>query len=282
MPQTIIDLLKAGAKANHNDTFRQGNLIQMPAEGTLIVTGDLHGNRRNFERIIKYADLQNSTQRHVLLQEIIHGGPENAEGNCISYKLLFDVVSYKVKFPDQIHIIMSNHDTAFISENEIIKNGKEMNRSIRLALEGEFQENYDDIASAIKEFFLSQPLAVKTPTRIWLSHSLPSDRFADEFETSIFERPLREEDLQKPASAYTLTWGRRHSQRTLDKMAELLDVNIFVLGHQNQPEGWCQAGDNLIILASDHNYGCLLPIELKKTYTIERLTDSMVPLSSIA
>lgn len=282
MPLKIVDSLKKGAKANQNDKLRRGNLIKMPPEGQLIVTGDLHGHRRNFERIQKYADLKNNPQRHLLLQEVIHGGPENAQGNCISYKLLFDVVRYKLKFPHQIHIIMSNHDTAFISESEIIKNGKEMNRSIRSAIEKEFREKCEDITDAMKEFLLSQPLAVQTPNRIWLSHSLPSDRFADEFDTSIFHKTLTEEDLIKPASAYTLTWGRRHSQKTIDRMAELLDADIFILGHQNQPEGWCKAGTNLIIIASDHNYGCLLPIELKQSYTTEKLIKAFVRLSSIA
>jgi len=282
MPQTIYDLLKKGAQANYNAKFRRGNLIEMPAEGTLIVTGDLHGHRRNFERIQEYTDLQKNPQRHVLLQEIIHGGPQNAEGNCISYKLLFDAIRYKLEYPDQVHIIMSNHDTAFICENEIIKNGKEMNRSIRSAMEGEFQEKCEDIINAMKEFFLSQPLAVTTPNRIWLSHSLPNEHFVDEFDASIFEKPLCEDDLKKPASAYTLTWGRRHNQQTLDKMAQILNVDIFILGHQNQPEGWCKAGNNLIIIASDHNHGCLVPIEMNESYTIERLTDSMVPISSIA
>jgi hypothetical protein len=52
MPQTIIDLLNKGIKANNADKFRRGNLINLPAEGSLIVTGDLHGHLRNFEKIV--------------------------------------------------------------------------------------------------------------------------------------------------------------------------------------------------------------------------------------
>ena len=46
------------------------------------------------------------------------------------------------------------------------------------------------------------------------------------------------EDLVRPGSAYLLTWGRRHSRTLLEQMAELLDVDIFILGHQPQPQGW--------------------------------------------
>ena len=97
-----------------------------------------------------------------------------------------------------------------------------------------------------------------------------------------FARPLAEADLIRPGSAYLLTWGRNHSQQLLDKMAELFNVDLFVLGHQPQEEGWRQAGKDLLIIASDHNHGCVLPIDLTKSYTVEQLTDSIVRLTSIA
>ncbi|MHC4622705.1 MAG: metallophosphoesterase [Planctomycetota bacterium] len=282
MPQTIIDLLNRGTEANHADRFRRGNLVHLPGEGSLIATGDIHGHRRNFERIVTFADLANNSDRHVVLQEIIHGGPEDAEGGCLSYKLLFDVVHYKLSFPDRVHLVMGNHDVAFISDSEVIKNGKEMNRSIRAALEGEFQQDSTEIRLAINQFLFSQPLAVRCENRIWLSHSLPGNRLADEFDREVLEKPLKDSDMVKSGPAYALIWGRKHSQAVLDKMAELLDADIFVLGHQPQEQGWCRAGENLIIIASDHNHGCLLPIDLAKTYTLDQLTDAIIPLTSIA
>ncbi len=91
----------------------------------------------------------------------------------------------------------------------------------------------------------------------------------------------RASDCEKPGSAYLLTWGRRHSQAVLDRIAKLLDVDIFVLGHQPQPDGWRRAGENLIILASDHNHGHILPIDLTKPCTIDELTRSIIPLAAI-
>jgi predicted phosphodiesterase len=282
MPQTIIDLLNSGVEAGNADRFRRSNLIYLPSDVQLIATGDIHGHRRNFERIVAFADLNNNPDRHVLLQEIIHGGPKDAQGGCLSHKLLFDAVRYKLKFPDRVHIIMGNHDIAFINNSNVMKDGEEMNRLMRLALEREFQAAGADIELAIRQFLLSQPLAVRTENRIWLSHSLPADHFADKFDRQILDRPLETGDCEKPGSAYLLTWGRNLSQQTLDKMAELFDVDIFILGHQPQQQGWSRAGKNLIIIASDHNHGCLIPIDLAKSYTIETLTDSIVPLASIS
>jgi hypothetical protein len=68
----------------------------------------------------------------------------------------------------------------------------------------------------------------------------------------------------------------------LDQLAARLDVDVFVLGHQAQAQGWGQAGDNLIILASDHNHGCLLELDLARSWTAAELASKVVPLAAIS
>ena len=280
--QTIIDLLKKAAKANRDDVLRRGNVIHLPCAGSVVVAGDIHGHRRNFERVAAFANLTENPDRHVILQEIIHGGPEDADGGCLSYQLLFDIARYKLDFPDRVHIIMGNHDTVFINDGQVMKNGKEMNYSMNMALKREFKEDSTEIKLAIKEMFLSQPIAARTESRIWISHSLPDNRNADKIDIEILNRKLTSEDCGRHGSVHYLTWGRKHSQKTLDKMAKLFDADIFVLGHQSQSSGWSKAGENLIIIASEHNHGCLLPVDLGKSYTIEELIDLIVPLAAVS
>jgi len=282
MPQTIIDLLNKGIKANNADKCRRDNLIYLPAEGSVIVTGDLHGHRRNFERTVAFADLTNNPDRHVVLQEVIHGGPEDSHGGCLSFRLLFDVIRYKLNFPDRVHVILGNHDTAFINNSEVMKDGREMNRAMRQAIGREYPKAGSEILLTMRQYMFSQPLAVKTDSRIWISHSLPGDRFLDKFDPQIFSRQLKVNDVVKPGSAYLLTWGRRHSQPLLDKLAGQFDIDVFILGHQPQEKGWKKAGENLIIIASNHNHGCVLPINLAKSYTTEQLIESLVPLASLS
>jgi len=291
MSQMVVNLLKMGVEANTIDRYRRGNLVCLPAAGSVIIAGDLHGHRRNFERILTYADLHNNRSRHLVLQEIIHGGPQDSEEGCLSYRLLFDVVRYKLDFPNRVHIIMGNHDIAFINNKKVMafinnkkvmRNGKEMNRSMRSALDREFGQTSPNVKLAIKQFLFSQPLAVKCDNRMWLSHSLPSDRYLGKFDQKVLYRQLKNEDVARQGSAYLLTWGRKHSQSLLDSMAKLFDVDVFILGHQSQEQGWGQAGENLIVIASDHNHGCLLPINLAKSYTIKELIGSIVMLSSIS
>jgi len=281
MPKKIIDLLKSGRSANQSDPFRKGNVIGLPGTGSLIVSGDIHGHRRNFQRIISFADLPNNTDRHLVLQEIIHGGPEDKHGNCLSFELLFEAVRYKLQFPDRVHLIMGNHDTAFINNTNVMKAGKEMNTLMRSALQRRFGRDFEQVDLAMRQFLFSQPLAVRCQNRIWLSHSLPADHYVDKFDIEILNRPLKVNDIVRPSSAYLLTWGRTHSPETLNKMAGLFDVDVFILGHQPQETGFTQVSNNTIIIASDHNHGVLLPIDLAKSYTVKELINALVPLASI-
>ncbi len=282
MPDKIIELLKKGREANHADKFRRGNVVVLPSDGKVVLTGDIHGHRRNFERIVAFADLERKPRTHVILHEIIHGGPEDEQGGCLSYQLLFDAVKYKLRYPDRVHIIMGNHDTAFINNTDVMKNGKEMNVAMRAAMDRQYAGASEKVKLAIKQLLFSQPLAVRCPNRIFVSHSLPGDYYFDKFDQRIFQRELRLNDIVRPGSAYLMTWGRSHSHQLLEKMCQLLDVDIFVLGHQSQEQGCCRVGNNLIILASDHNHGCILPMDLDKSYNIEDMLDHIIPLASIA
>ncbi len=282
MPQVTIELLKKGLDANLSETHRRGNVIFLPETGELVVAGDIHGHRRNFQRIMSFADLQNNPARHLVLQEIIHGGPEDESGGCLSYKLLLDAVRYKLRFPQQVHIIMGNHDTAFITGGKVMKDGKEMNAAMCSAIKQEFGSSSLDVKKAFSDFLMSQPLVVRTKNKIWISHSLPRQRQLSKFDPEIFNRDLNTQDLVKPGSAYLLTWGRNHSENLIGQLTEQFDVDFFVLGHQPQRRGWRKAGQNLIIRASDHCHGCLLPIDLSRKYKIDKLVDSIVPLASIA
>lgn len=278
----IIDLLERGQSVCEQDRYRKGNVVHLPGEGTLIATGDIHGHRRNFERIVSFADLANNPKTHVLLHELIHGGDEDEFGGCLSYELLFDAIEYKLRFPDQIHFIMGNHDTTFINNSRVMKSGREMNQAIRAAMDRRFGADSEKVKLAMRQFLFSQPLAVRCPNRIWLSHSLPSDRHVDDFDFNLFKRKLKINDVVKPGDAYVLTWGRRISQENLDKFAKALDVDIFIVGHQPHSKGYSRAANNLLVLASDHSHGCLLPIDLTRFYTIDELIQSIVPIASIA
>ena len=109
MSLEIIDWLKAGTKANYADSFRRGNLINLPPDGSVVVGGDIHGHCRNFERILNYARLKDNTDRHLVLQEIIHSQQDDKNDNSFSFDLLAEAARLKSEFPNRVHIVMGNH-----------------------------------------------------------------------------------------------------------------------------------------------------------------------------
>jgi len=281
MAEEFIKLLEEGIGANQQDKYRKVNLIVLPQAGDVVVAGDIHGHRRNFERIVSYANLEENPDRHLILQEIIHGGPEDEKGGCLSFEVLADAVKLKVNYPDRVHFVLANHDTAFINNSDVMKNGKEMNTAMRAAMQRRFGKDVQRLESAIERFLFSQPLAVRCPNRIWISHSLPSDRMVEKFDFTIFDRTLKISDIVKPNSAYLLTWGRGQSSEGIRFLAQKLDVDLFILGHQVQETGWMSNDENLVIVDSQHNHGHLLCIDLTARYTVKKLVDSLIPIASI-
>ncbi len=281
MVTETLDLLTEAAQSNLACPLRRGNIVYLPNKGSLIVTGDLHGHQRNLERIVAFSDLSHHSDRHVVFQEIIHGGAQTSGGGCLSYHTLFDVIRFKMQFPHQVHLILGNHDTASITGAEVMKDSREMNRAFRQALDEEFGGRAEEVECAINRFLISQPLAITTDNCIWLSHSLPSDRLVDQFDADVFHRELTKADCIKPGAAYILTWGRNMSQSLLDRMAQQLKAEVFILGHQAQAQGWARAGDNLVIIASDHNHGCLACLDLASYCSADHVIKAIKPLSSI-
>ncbi|MCD4831373.1 MAG: metallophosphoesterase [Anaerohalosphaeraceae bacterium] len=282
MTNETISLLEAGIEANTKDRWRKFNVVNLGSDGDVVIAGDIHGHRRNFERVVSYADLAENPKRHLVLQEIIHGGDEDSYGGCLSYEVLLDAVKLKIVYPDRVHMILANHDTAFINNSEVMKNGKEMNIAMRDAMKRQYGKNFGAVESAVERFLFSQPMGLRCENRIWISHSLPADRYAEKFDFSIFNRQLKISDIVRPNSAYTFTWGRRQSAATLKMFAEKLDVDFLVLGHQVQESGWCSNDNNLVIIDSQHNHGFLIHIDLSKSYSIDSLVRSLIPLAQIA
>lgn len=281
MPQQAIELCRQAADRNVSEPLRQGNVIVLPDEARVVLTGDLHGNRRNFERIVAYCDLENRPNTHVFLQEIIHGGPSDELGGCLSYQLLLEALEFQLRYPDQVHVLLGNHDTACITDSDVSKGGLEMNSCMQMAMQRRYDVRFDEVYESFKYLLRSLPLAARTPNRVWMSHSLPADRFLDVFDETIFTRRLEYEDYCRPHSVYYLTWGRRQSAEGVARMGRRLDVDLFVLGHQNQEMGWGRPNEQTLIIASDHAHGCLLDFECGRPYTLDELSVGIVPLASI-
>jgi hypothetical protein len=268
----VVETLGAATDENKMSSLRQEQVVHLPAEGELWMTGDIHDHRRNFDKLLKAVDLGNNPQRHLVLHELIHGDHYDQEGAEESWNTLYRAAELKCDFPEQVHFLLANHDLAQIHGKGIMKAGLSVCEAFTKGVRKAFGEQRNVVNVAITEFLLSFPLAVRAPNGIFCCHSLPTDSQIDAFDYSIFDRPLEGKDYSpKTGAVYQLIWGRGMTPETVDKFLERVDAQLIITGHQPQEMGYAVNGDRHLILASDHNQGVFLPIDLSETYDINQL-----------
>ena len=141
----------------------------------------------------------------------------------------------------------------------------------------DFPSGGTNVTVAITEFLLSLPLAIRTQSGLLFTHSLPTDEQIAKFDFTVFDRPLTGPDYKRRVGpVYQLIWGRHMTPAGVDAFAERMGVKLIVTGHQPQETGYAVNGDKHLIIASDHNHGVYLPIDLAADYTIDDLAARLV------
>src|SRR3954451_20693249 len=157
----VVETLGAAADENRMEPLRQEQVVFLPGEGELWMTGDLHDHRRNFDKLLRAADLGNNPQRHLILHELIHGDHYDASGAEESWVTLFRAAELKCGFPEQIHFLLANHDLAQIHGKGIMKAGLSVCEAFPKGVKKTCEAQHNLATAAISEFLLSLPLAVK-------------------------------------------------------------------------------------------------------------------------
>jgi hypothetical protein len=279
--EEVISLFHSAAHDAAIDTLRNAQMLCFPGEGSLYVAGDLHNHTRNFQRLQKAADLGNNPGRHVILQELIHGGPLGASGEDRSLGLLIEALQWSAAFPGRIHFLLANHDMAQVLNIAIMKDGYDLTDRFSRYINLTFGPNAPQVHEALAAYLRALPLAAITATGIFLSHSLPAARDLASFDRTIVRRDLTPEDWARTGSIYQMIWGRNQTQEVLDRVSKMWYADLFVCGHQQQDAGSKTLGDRMLIIDSSHNHGVYLPIDLARSYTLETLAAEVVPLASV-
>lgn len=274
-------VLREAAVLMREDPNRKGGLLEFGSAGQLVMTGDMHGNLMNFEKLQRFCALERSPGRSVILHELIHEDVERPDQFDLSVDLLLRAVQWKCDFPDNVYILQSNHELAQLRGQEITKGGRSVLYDFEQGVAHRFGNDTDAVMAAIRDYISALPLAARTRNGIFLCHSLPDPLLLDTFDTSVFERPLTDEDISPGGSAYALVWGRFHSAAVVEQFAQRLGVECFIVGHTPQEEGYTIIG-RLIILASEHNHGTFLPIDLSRRYSVEELESNIRKFVSVA
>ena len=277
-----INTLSQAAQVNKTNPNRTGNLITLNPPGKVIMTGDIHGNEKNLDRIIRYCDLSNNPNTHLVIHELIHDPTHSNPYECHSYTTIYHAAKLLIKYPGQVHYLMGNHMMAQITEEEVIKSGKPMVKSLTNGIGSTFGDDSKEVHQSVIDFGLSLPLAVRTSNNIFMSHSLPGAESISGFDCDIFDSELTEDILMDNQSIRGLLWDRHHNDNLINNLTSILNAKMFIIGHQPQPLGHSRPFRKLIILASDHNLGCILPFELGKEYSPDELYSLVIKIAKIA
>lgn len=266
-----VEVLKDAAFLNLHDSLRAKNLLEFPNYGQLVMTGDMHGNIANFDKLRRFCDLKNYPTRHVILHELIHRELESLISLDDSIELLLLAAEYKCEFPEQVHFLQSNHELSQLTGNIIVKMGRSVLDAFDEGVTKFFGAKTKKVLDAVRTYIASLPLGARTHNRIFCSHSLPGPRQMGEFDAGIFTRDAKPQDWLD-GDVYRLVWGRNHTREGLDELAQTLGVDVFIVGHTPQEGGHNVLHDRMLILASDHAQGVFLPFDLAKPQTLETLT----------
>src|SRR4051795_13338995 len=98
----FIEMLESAKDENLREPGRAFQVITLPDEGEVWMTGDIHDHRQNLAKLIAAADLRNNPQRHVVLHELIHGDHYDTSGAEDSWVSLARAAELKCDFPEQV------------------------------------------------------------------------------------------------------------------------------------------------------------------------------------
>ncbi len=268
--QSACQTLREAAQLNREDSNRTGSLLNFGAAGQLVMTGDLHGNLRNFEKLQRFCALERSPGRSVMLHELIHSEPDPLGTPDYSIDLLVRAVAWKCEFPDNVFFMQSNHELSQLCAHEITKGGRCVLADFERGVAERYGSAADDVLAAVNDYIASLPLGARLANGIFLAHSLPDALYVDSFDLSVFDREPTPSDLLPGGPAYALVWGRFQRAEVVELFAQRLDAEVIIVGHTPQEMGYGRVG-RLLILASEHAHGVFLPIDLSRKYTIEEL-----------
>ncbi len=287
--------------------LRRGNVVHLPRHGHLTITGDLHDHGLNFRRILQLASpgppgppgpvdspersdpqVPNSPtpqppaseDRYLILHEVIHG-PDRLNDADMSIRILARCADLKLRHPGHVHVVLSNHELAQLRGEGITKDGVSVVEAFDLGMEYLYGDGADAVRQAMNQYLLSLPLAVRCANGIMVSHSLPAPRRIEAFDTTILDREITEADRSPHGSVHDMVWGRHQNRVVTQELAEAWNVDVFVLGHQPAEMGYFLVAENTLVIASDHNHGVALSVDLSRSYTRDELVHTVRALASV-
>lgn len=280
--ERVVAMFGAAAEANLSTPGREGNAVVIHAEtvSEVMITGDIHGNRRNFNAIRKLADLDHHPRRHLILQEVCHGGatyPSN--GGCMSHLVLEEVAKLKVQYPDRVHFILGNHELSEMTDYPIQKNKQMLNLMFRLGLQQMYGPATEKVREAAIGFLRTSPLAVRMPGGVFVSHSIPERVDGRSFDKHIFSRELNWSEYYERTGVFELVWGRDYRPENAKAFAEMMGARVLINGHEPCPDGYSTPNPTQVILDCCGDRGCYVILPTDREWSQKAIVERIQRLA---
>lgn len=254
------------------DKYRQGDLVVFPKEGDVIIMGDLHGNLKNFHKVVEAIDLESHPNRHLVLQEPTHTYEAQEDR---SFLLIEEIVFLKSQFPNQVHVILGNHELSEITGKEILKGGICYNILFLEGMKKEYGQHFESIRELMLDFMKTMPLACLAPNKIFICHTTPVKKYIHHYSLDFFRKGTGNKEKDK-VMVEKLVWGRDLSQEAADEFAKKVECEILIVGHTACKRGFQVPNSRHIILDSKGNFATTLHFKFHRSYDQKHLIKNCI------
>ena len=273
-PERLLTTLRRAADACRATPGRRGHVVALPEGAEVLVAGDLHGHLGNFQSLLKQADLSAQPRRHLVVQEIVHGPFRYPAGGDKSHQLVDLMAALKCQYPERVHYLLGNHELAQWTNQHIEKGDEELTNLFRAGVETAYRGRADEVYAAYLELFAVLPVALHTPNRVFLSHSLPSARRLAGFDLADLEKEMfAASDLELGGSVHALVWGRDTSAPNATAFLQKVDADLLITGHIPCDRGFFAPNDRQLILDALGATACCCLFPTDRTLTHPELLD---------
>jgi hypothetical protein len=203
-----------------------------------------------------------------VLQEVIHGPNRYANGGDKSHQLLDLTAALKCQYPERVHFIPGNHELAQATGRSVAKDDTDFNQIFVAGIGAAYSDQSDAVYAAYLELIAAAPLVVRTPNRVFVSHSLPSALKIGRFRYDDLLRETEPADLETSGSAYAISWGRDTRPEHVAEFLRMVDAQLLVTGHIPCDNGVWAPNDRQIVLDAMQSPGgyCLFPADRPLTH----------------
>jgi hypothetical protein len=268
-PDRMLRTIKAAVQHFRATPGRRGRVVHLQGATEVIITGDMHGNLGNFRLLLDKAQLKQHPTRHLVVQELVHGSASYPGGGDRSHQMLDLLSALKCESPKQVHFLLGNHELAQWTGAKIAKGEHDPLQWFVQGIATAYGARADDIYGAYCELFAVIPIVIRTPNRIYLSHSLPTDKRLETFDPAVLEQDTHgERELRAGGSVHAIVWGRDVRQENADAFLKKVDADLLITGHIPNEPGYEVPNNRQIILDSMRTPAgcCLFPVDRPLTH----------------